>query len=79
MHYWKIRKVSKDCFVSFNGKRYSYLFRYVGQELKVKKPYLPSDQKPQDVKLEACKQFILLIENFLVVLLLNLANFFFNF
>lgn len=36
IHHWEIRKVSKDCFVSFNGKRYSVPFRYVGQELKVK-------------------------------------------
>ncbi|WP_053217944.1 IS21 family transposase [Virgibacillus senegalensis] len=36
IHHWEIRKVSKDCFVSYLGKRYSVPFRYVGQELKIK-------------------------------------------
>ncbi|CDQ20724.1 Transposase [Halobacillus karajensis] len=36
INHWEIRTVSKDCFVSYKGKRYSVPYRYVGQELKIK-------------------------------------------
>ncbi|QDP42132.1 IS21 family transposase [Radiobacillus deserti] len=36
INHWEIRTVSKDCFISYQGKRYSVPFRYVGQELKIK-------------------------------------------
>ncbi|MYL65487.1 IS21 family transposase [Bacillus hwajinpoensis] len=34
--HWEIRSVSKDCFISYQGNRYSVPYRYVGQELKIK-------------------------------------------
>ncbi|AZV43395.1 hypothetical protein BAOM_4744 [Peribacillus asahii] len=34
--HWEIREVSRDSFISYNGKRYSVPFRFVGQKVKVK-------------------------------------------
>ncbi|WP_085521582.1 IS21 family transposase [Tuberibacillus sp. Marseille-P3662] len=36
INHWEMRRVSKDCFISYQGKRYSVPFRYVGQALKIK-------------------------------------------
>ncbi|MGP4073307.1 IS21 family transposase [Piscibacillus sp. B03] len=36
IHHWELRKVSKDCFISYEGNRYSVPYRYVGQEVKIK-------------------------------------------
>lgn len=36
IHHWELRLVSKDCFISYQGNRYSVPYRYVGQELKIK-------------------------------------------
>ncbi|QSS99775.1 IS21 family transposase [Pontibacillus sp. ALD_SL1] len=36
INHWELRTVSKDCFVSYKGNRYSVPFRYVGQEVKIK-------------------------------------------
>ncbi|HDR7481912.1 IS21 family transposase [Bacillus toyonensis] len=33
---WEIREVSKDCFISYQGKRYSVPFRFVGKQVKIK-------------------------------------------
>ena len=34
--HWEIREVSRDSFISYNGKRYSVPFRFVGQKVKIK-------------------------------------------
>lgn len=34
--HWEIREVSRDCFISYLGKKYSVPFRYAGQKVKVK-------------------------------------------
>jgi transposase len=36
IHHWEMREVSKDSFISFDGKKYSVPFRYVGRQLKMK-------------------------------------------
>jgi hypothetical protein len=33
---WETREVSRDCFVSYRGKKYSVPYRYAGQIVKVK-------------------------------------------
>lgn len=34
--HWETREVSRDCFVSYRGKRYSVPYRYAGQTVKIK-------------------------------------------
>ncbi|KZO00432.1 IS21 family transposase (plasmid) [Bacillus badius] len=34
--HWEMREVSRDCFVSYQGKKYSVPFRYAGQKVKIK-------------------------------------------
>jgi transposase len=34
--HWEMREVSRDCFVSYKGKKYSVPFRYAGQKVKIK-------------------------------------------
>lgn len=33
---WEIRKVARDCFVSFNGTRYGVNWRYCGQDVRIR-------------------------------------------
>jgi transposase len=34
--HWEIREVSRDCFISYLGKKYSVPFRYAGSKVKIK-------------------------------------------
>lgn len=34
--HWEMREVSRDCFVSYRGNRYSVPYRYAGQTVKIK-------------------------------------------
>jgi transposase len=34
--HWEMREVSRDCFISYSGKKYSVPFRYAGHKVKVK-------------------------------------------
>ncbi|ASI36214.1 hypothetical protein A0126_11695 [Exiguobacterium sp. N4-1P] len=36
VHRWETRQVSKDCFVSYQGRQYSVPFRFVGQHVRIR-------------------------------------------